>query len=137
MNKTEDFSKAEGNVIKLLQWNLQCVTLIDVVESYLVQGVVFGSDFYEETMADRALTEKKLNLPAHEENNASKHSNAKENSSENPVAGNTQLDDKKKVKFLSGDKVLVPVQRIEKEYQRLCNLIIRGAHLFFVLIENN
>ncbi len=43
-NKTEEFARVEGLIIKELQWNLQCVTLVDVIESYLAQGVVFGSD---------------------------------------------------------------------------------------------
>lgn len=34
-NKTDEFTKAENVLVKELNWNLQCVTLIDLIEYFL------------------------------------------------------------------------------------------------------
>lgn len=59
VNRTEEFTKTEAVFIKLLDWNLQCVTLIDLLEFYLSQGIIFSSDDYDENyLDDNALKEK-------------------------------------------------------------------------------
>ena len=58
---TKDFSRCESQIVLALEWNLQCVTYIDIVEGFIAQGVVFGSDIYDSLKNDRTLTEKKLN----------------------------------------------------------------------------
>lgn len=60
-NTTQEFSRAEATAIKNLNWNLQCVTLIDVLEIYLSQAFIFASDFYEQNN-DGGLKERKLNI---------------------------------------------------------------------------
>lgn len=50
--------------MKLLKWNLQCTTLIDLLEYYLAQGIIYSSDFYTDDTQDEdnILKEKVMNF---------------------------------------------------------------------------
>ena len=43
-NPNTDFKKAEVALLKHLNWNLQCCTLVDHMETLISIGVVFSSD---------------------------------------------------------------------------------------------
>lgn len=45
-NPTIEFKKAEVAMLKHLNWNLQCSTLVDHMETLISTGVVFSNDLF-------------------------------------------------------------------------------------------
>jgi hypothetical protein len=45
--RTEEFRKAEQTLIEALEWNLQHCTLVDILEFYMSQGVLYSNDILD------------------------------------------------------------------------------------------
>ncbi|EAR87477.2 amine-terminal domain cyclin (macronuclear) [Tetrahymena thermophila SB210] len=159
---SKEFYQVEQSILKELNWNLQCVTPIDVIEYYLSQGIVFSTDqFTEESSSNSSFNEENALKEKHNQNDttpsalSNKNSNSvtnkaqglkndenkdftsalnnlsigeKENSGTTYVGSCSSTNNlKKKVQIsdLNDSRIFQIVQKIEKDYSRLANLIIR------------
>ncbi|KRW99686.1 Cyclin-like protein [Pseudocohnilembus persalinus] len=157
VHKTFEVSQAEGVIVQALKWNLQCVTPIDIIEFYVSQGVIFSNDEIiseNQNNSEQQSSQKSLSPNSTEENplqektlnannilqenkqilSENKNLNSNQKSLKSPIDDLTektsQLTLKEKLcklEDLPEQQVFQLTNKIEKEYSRLSNLIIRVA----------
>eukprot|EP00825_Cyclidium_porcatum_P046341 TRINITY_DN725_c0_g1_i3.p1 TRINITY_DN725_c0_g1~~TRINITY_DN725_c0_g1_i3.p1 ORF type:complete len:400 (+),score=65.15 TRINITY_DN725_c0_g1_i3:183-1382(+) len=131
-NQVNEFKDAEMNIVKLLKWNLQCVTLIDLLEYYLPQGIIYSSDYFVDTQfqEENVLKEKKLNF---EEDSNQQIKNIVESVKDLTLSSSQQSKNKAnssqpvQIKELNNAKIFQLVSKLDREYLRIANFIIRDS----------
>ena len=60
--KIDDIKQAERTILEVLDWDLQTCTIVDLLEFYLSQGILFSTDELNENLPLKVLNEKDGNL---------------------------------------------------------------------------
>lgn len=126
--KSEEIKKTEEIMLEILDWNTQFCTLIDIVEYYLSQGIVFSNDEIFENEEFCSEFEEILKIT---NGNDSNETEILENRFEKSksVMIETQYKERKinkRIKDLSDIEKRNLVGKIEKDAQKITNLIVKG-----------
>jgi len=142
--KPEEIKRTEEIMLEILDWNTQFATLIDIVEYFLSQGVVFSNDSVNlntqpeikeisnliNLKKHESQTEKTQKFPSRIEKSKSMmetHDNF--HKSFHPKQANTnenEMDNYTAIKDLTEKQLEDLVNKMEKEAKRLTNILIKG-----------
>lgn len=120
----EEVRQVEKRILELLDWELQTCTLLDIVEFYLAQGVLFSTDDLqtkdEETSSFKVLSEKDFNSKS-----------GKEAKTIEKAMKNLKLTGKdskpQKIENLSDIQINTMLANIEFQAYNLLALILKGS----------
>ncbi len=148
--KPEENKKTEEIMLEILDWNTQFATLIDIIEYFLSQGVVFSNDFiaFSNKSADlnefkpiraykQEIIDKTEKFVKRIEKSKSVFERTTAFSKKNKENEEKAEENAKIVKDLSLTDLGDLVSKIEKESRNLTNLLIKGSLIFIIFLTNN
>ena len=139
--KPEEIKKTEEIMLEILDWNTQFATLIDIIEYFLSQGIVFSNDLINFSSDSAELKDFKVLKLNKQESVAEKTQRFvnRIEKSKSVIEKNTMFSVKNKenegkteeniknVKDLSTKDLGDLVGRMEKEARNFTNLLIKGS----------
>lgn len=142
--KPEEIKRTEEIMLEILDWNLQFATLIDLVEYFLCQGVVFSADQVSlaaegfeikeigavaRAQKQEPLGEKSQRFVSRLEKSKSVMEGKESSSNKSFIGFETEGKKEEKYRFVRemGEKQIEDlVNKVEKEARRLSNILIKG-----------
>ena len=132
--KADELRRIEHKILAFFAWDLQLPTIIDMLEYYLSQGVVFSSDFletYQDNKENGPLKEKNSNEL--EENKAARNQDSATFSAnflvkvaEKELGNLTLSQENLGLAALKEENLYAIIKEIENMIYRLSNHILRG-----------
>ena len=136
--KISDLIKIEGKILAILNWKLQFSTGLDRIEYFLSQGILFSDDLIKNEKISsfqinnkNALKEKNIN-----QNIINVLENDKINSKKEEISKAEKINEEnhsENIKgFFENTKLIEEtLEKIEKNYLKLSNLILKSKFVYF------
>ena len=133
--KPEDIKRTEEIMLEILDWNTQFATLIDIIDYYLSQGIIFSNDSIGLISSENLNTlELKKNISEKTSRFANRIEKSKSvaepkgnaTSSVLRVIEKGPLEAVKLVKDMNEKEILELVGQLEKDARYYSNIIIKG-----------
>lgn len=115
-------------MLEILDWNTQFCTLIDIVEYYLSQGIVFSNDEIFENEEFCSEFQEILKITNRNDSNETEIFENRLEKSKSVMVETQYKEGKinKRIKDLSDIEKRNLVGKMEKEAQKITNLIVKG-----------
>lgn len=137
----EDYKKAELVLLENVDWNPQFTSMLEFVEFFLCQGVVYSSDYYHHEEEREALKENTQFL-----NKQNSRSNRKVDAG-GVISGEAAKksyedrfgkEEESHVKLcsLSESRIIEIVSKLELAASKICNLVVKSKKRFLLSFDS-